>query len=146
MTPKILLAFCKEKILTHIVHTNTISTKVSSMISRAILTNTGHNGESTTMTPSTKMNGTSTVFATWNSSRNNTEENTEKTKSSTLTSQLQSTLPKKHNTATKFTFNSKEELAQYLNIANPDTFYVACKAGYIFEVRLCFTVAEPGKE
>jgi len=53
---------------------------------------------------------------------------------------------KKHNTVTKFTFNSKEELAQDLNIANPDTFYVACKAGYIFEVRLCFTVAEPGKE
>ena len=55
-------------------------------------------------------------------------------------------LAKKHNTVTKFTFNSKEELAQDLNIANPDTFYVACKAGYIFEVRLCFTVAEPGKE
>lgn len=46
----------------------------------------------------------------------------------------------------KFKFNSKLELARDLKIANPNHFYVACKAGFIFEIRLCYTLAAPGQE
>jgi len=41
-------------------------------------------------------------------------------------------LAKKHNKVSKFQFNSKEELARDLKIANPDHFYVACRRGFIF--------------
>lgn len=54
-------------------------------------------------------------------------------------------LTKGHNRVTKFRFLNKADLAKELKIANADSFYVACKNSYIFEVRLCFTINKAGQ-